>query len=75
MKAYIIKFRGETICAVQNLQGISNKMRKAGYTAEEAEIEPIPTTEIAVDHGHGWEPAKRYAIYNGQTIEYRYFLI
>lgn len=72
-KAFIVRFKGAIICAVQTTAvDISHKMLKSGYSVEEAEIEPIPTTEIAVNHGHGWKPAKRYAMHNGEKIEFRY---
>ena len=71
---FIIKFDGEILCAVQSTIDISHRMLKNGYSIEEAEIDPIPTTEIAVDSGHGWEHAPQYAMYNGQKIEYKYSL-
>jgi len=73
-KTFIIKFDGEILCAVQSTIDISHRMLKNGYSIEEAEIDPIPTTEIAVDSGHGWEHAPQYAMYNGQKIEYKYSL-
>jgi hypothetical protein len=72
MKAYIIKHKNTILCAVQSTIDISHNMLKNGYSIEEAEIDPIPTTEIAVNHGHGWEHAKHYAMHNGQKIEYKY---
>lgn len=70
--AYIVSFKGSVICAVQSTVDISNRMLKNGYSIEGAEIAPIPTTEIAVNRGHGWEHAPHYAIYNGQKLLYKY---
>ena len=74
LKAFIVKFDGEILCAVQSTIDISHMLLKDGFSIEEAEIDLIPTTKIAINRGQGWEHAPQYAIYKGQKIEYKFSL-